>query len=93
MDRGIDPLCEKAAAAMGLNLLTGICFCGVCGDTMTLRTGRGSVGDRDRYYACSTKARMRETGCTDLAVPMQKLDDAIMITSHPDCSIRTASRR
>ncbi|WP_221415835.1 zinc ribbon domain-containing protein [Brevundimonas bullata] len=62
----------------GPNLLTGICFCGACGGAMTLRTGKGSAGGQYRYYACSTKARMGEAGCKGLAVPMDKLDDAII---------------
>lgn len=62
----------------GPNLLTGICFCGSCGGAMTLRTGKGSAGGQYRYYACSTKARMGEAGCKGLAVPMHKLDDAII---------------
>lgn len=62
----------------GPNLLTGICFCGFCGGAMTLRTGKGQAGGQYRYYACSTRARMGEAGCTGLAVPMHKLDDAII---------------
>ena len=62
----------------GPNLLTGICFCGECGGAMTLRTGRGRAGGQYRYYACSTKARVGETGCSGLAVPMDKLDEAVI---------------
>ncbi|WP_269220174.1 recombinase family protein [Brevundimonas vesicularis] len=73
-----NPRWTPPRVSTGPNLLTGICFCGVCGGAMTLRTGRGSTGGQYRYYACSTKARMGETGCTGLAVPMHKLDDAII---------------
>ncbi len=45
---------------------------------MTLRTGRGSAGGQYRYYACSTKARIGETGGKGMAVPMDKLDDAVI---------------
>lgn len=73
-----NPKWTPPRVSTGPKLLTGICFCGVCGGAMTLRTGRGSAGGQYRYYACSTKARMGETGCTGLAVPMHKLDDAII---------------
>ena len=55
-------------------LLGGICFCGLCGGAMTLRTGKNR---RYRYYTCSTKARMGKEGCTGITVPMDKLDDAV----------------
>ncbi len=45
---------------------------------MTLRTGRGSAGGQYRYYACSTRARIGDTGCKGMSVPMDKLDDAII---------------
>lgn len=73
-----NPKWTPPRVSTGPNLLTGICFCGVCGGAMTLRTGRGQAGGQYRYYACSTKARMGEAGCTGLAVPMHKLDDAII---------------
>jgi site-specific DNA recombinase len=62
-------------AVSGPTLLTGICFCASCGGAMTLRTGKGS---QYRYYTCSTKARMGETGCRGLTVPMNKLDRAVV---------------
>jgi site-specific DNA recombinase len=58
----------------GPTLLTGICFCAVCGKAMTLRTGKGG---RYRYYTCSTKARQGETGCPGRTVPMDKLDRVV----------------
>lgn len=56
-------------------LLGGICFCGLCGGAMTLRTGKNGAY---RYYTCSTKARMGKEGCTGITVPMAKLDDAVV---------------
>jgi len=73
-----NPKWTPPRVSTGPNLLTGICFCGACGGAMTLRTGKGSAGGQYRYYACSTKARMGEAGCKGLAVPMHKLDDAII---------------
>ena len=73
-----NPKWTPARVSSGPTLLTGICFCGACGGAMTLRTGRGSAGGQYRYYACSTKARIGETGCKGLAVPMDKLDEAVI---------------
>lgn len=65
-------------AVGGPILLTGICFCASCGGAMTIRTGRGSTGRTYRYYACSTRARQGRTGCQGPAVPMDRLDDAVI---------------
>ncbi|HEY2660379.1 MAG TPA: recombinase zinc beta ribbon domain-containing protein [Caulobacteraceae bacterium] len=62
-------------AVSGPMLLTGTCFCGLCGGAMTLRTGKNG---RYRYYTCSTKARMGETLCSGLTVPMDRLDEAVI---------------
>ncbi|RRN66616.1 recombinase family protein [Caulobacter sp. 602-1] len=56
-------------------LLGGICFCGLCGGAMTLRTGKNGAY---RYYTCSTKARMGKEACAGITVPMDKLDDAVV---------------
>lgn len=72
-----NPMVMAPRAVSGPSLLTGICFCSLCGGAMTMRTGRGSVGAVYRYYACSTKARQGPTGCAGVAVPMDKLDDAV----------------
>ena len=58
-------------------LLTGICFCSTCGGAMTLRTGKNG---RYRYYTCSTRKRVGETGCCGRTVPMATLDRAV--TAH-----------
>jgi DNA invertase Pin-like site-specific DNA recombinase len=68
------PSITPARVTSGPTLLTGICFCAVCGGAMTLRTGKGS---RYRYYTCSTKARQGETGCKGRSIPMAKLDDLV----------------
>ena len=68
------PQFMPSGAVSGPNLLTGICFCAHCGGAMTLRTGKRIY----RYYACSTKARQGETGCPGQAVPMDKLDEAVI---------------
>jgi DNA invertase Pin-like site-specific DNA recombinase len=56
-------------------LLGGICFCGLCGKAMTLRTGKGSTY---RYYTCCTKARQGATGCEGLSVRMDLLDASVI---------------
>jgi hypothetical protein len=56
-------------------LLGGICFCGLCGGAMTLRTGKGG---QYRYYTCSTKNRTGETGCKGITVPMDRVDKAVV---------------
>jgi site-specific DNA recombinase len=61
----------------GKVLLGGICFCGLCGGAMTLRTGNG-IGGSYRYYTCSTKARQGKEGCTGITVRMDKLNDAVV---------------
>lgn len=44
----------------------------------TLQTGKASSGGMYRYYAGSTAARMRKTGCKGLAVRMDRLDRAVI---------------
>ncbi len=56
-------------------LLGGICFCGLCGGAMTLRTGKNG---QYRYYTCSTKNRTGETGCKGITVPMDRVDNAVV---------------
>jgi site-specific DNA recombinase len=56
-------------------LLGGICFCGLCGAAMTLRTGKAGAY---RYYACSTQARQGEKGCKGLSVRMDLLDASVI---------------
>jgi site-specific DNA recombinase len=68
------PALTAPRVVSGPTLLTGICFCAGCGMAMTLRTGKGG---RYRYYACSTKVRQGETGCTGRTVPMHKLDTLV----------------
>src|SRR6202011_4677594 len=66
------PALTAPRVTSGPTLLTGICFCSVCGMAMTLRTGKSG---QYRYYTCSTKARQGETGCQGRTVPMEKLDN------------------
>jgi DNA invertase Pin-like site-specific DNA recombinase len=56
-------------------LLGGICFCGLCGGAMTLRTGKGGVY---RYYTCCTKARQGPLGCEGMSVRMDLLDASVI---------------
>ena len=46
-----------------------------CGAGMTLRTGKGY-----RYYACAGRAQKGPTRCGGCAVPMPKVDDAVLST-------------
>ncbi len=54
-------------------LLTGIATCAHCGAGMTLRTGKGY-----RYYACAGRAQKGPTRCGGCAVPMTKVDEAVL---------------
>ena len=63
-----------SAIISGPTLLTGLIHCAKCGGAMTIRTVKGG---RDRYYACSMKARQGPTACKRMAVPMDKLDDLV----------------
>lgn len=70
------PSVMASAFVTSMVLLGGICFCGLCGGAMTLRTGKNGAY---RYYTCSTKARMGKQGCAGITVPMAKLDDAVVV--------------
>lgn len=59
----------------GSTLLGGICFCGLCGGAMTLRTGKNG---RYRYYTCCSYARTGPRGCGGLTLRMDKVDDAVI---------------
>ena len=56
-------------------LLTGIAKCGVCGAGMTLITGKSG---KYRYYKCATRTCKGNDLCENPAVPMDKLDDAVL---------------
>ncbi len=56
-------------------LLTGIAKCGLCGAGMTLMTGKGG---KYRYYKCATRTCKGNHLCENPAVPMDKLDNAIL---------------
>ena len=73
--RSRSPRWTAPRVVSGPTLLTGICFCAICGGPMTLRTGKGS---RYRYYTCSTAVRQGKRGCPGQSVPMEKLDRAVI---------------
>ena len=56
-------------------LLTGIVKCGCCGAGMTLVTGKGG---KYRYYKCNTRIGKGNGLCGNPAVPMEKLDGAVL---------------
>ncbi|WP_369823214.1 recombinase family protein [Caulobacter sp. UNC279MFTsu5.1] len=56
-------------------LLAGICHCGICGGTMTLRTGKNNAY---RYYTCASRARTGPTSCGGLTVRMDIVDAAVV---------------
>jgi len=56
-------------------LLGGICFCGLCGCAMTLRTGKNGAY---RYYTCASRARSGPTGCGGIPVRMDAVDEAVI---------------
>ena len=76
--RSRSPQMMHPQAVGGPTLLTGVCFCASCGGAMTIRTGTGGSGLSYRYYTCSTRARQGRTGCQGPAVPMDRLDDAVI---------------
>ncbi len=57
-------------------LLTGLLKCGCCGAGMTTATGKGG---RYRYYKCNTRIGKGIDLCTSKALPMEKLDQLILI--------------
>lgn len=63
------------AIAGSKTLLTGIAKCGLCGAGMTLMTGKGG---KYRYYKCATRTCKGNHLCSNPAVPMNKLDSAIL---------------
>ena len=73
-----NPMVMPPRAVSGPTLLTGICFCSLCGGAMTLRTGHSSTGQEYRYYTCSTKARQGPKGCPGITIPMARLDQAVI---------------
>lgn len=68
------PTTPRARSMTGSMLLGGISFCGLCAGAMTLRTGKSG---RYRYYVCCTRARTGPSGCEGIAVPAERLDQAI----------------
>ncbi len=56
-------------------LLTGLLRCANCGAGMTTATGKGG---KYRYYKCNTRIGQRIGACSTPAVPMAKLDRAVL---------------
>ena len=56
-------------------LLTGLLKCGCCGAGMTLMTGKSG---QYRYYKCQTRIGKGNHLCDNPAVPMEKLDGAVL---------------
>jgi site-specific DNA recombinase len=56
-------------------LLAGICHCGDCGGTMSLRTGKSGAY---RYYTCATRARTGPVSCGGISVRMDLVDAAVV---------------
>ncbi len=69
------PLCKEGRISSSPVLLGGICYCGLCGGAMTLRTGKGG---QYRYYTCCTRARTGDTGCGGVTVRMEHVDQAVV---------------
>ena len=53
------PASMKARAAY---LLQGKCFCGMCGAPMVGESGKGKMGPKYYYYACSNKKKLHTCG-------------------------------
>ena len=69
------PAVTPARVVNSPTLLTGLLRCGNCGAGMTLATGKGG---RYRYYKCNTRIGQSIQACTTPAVPMAKLDSAVL---------------
>jgi site-specific DNA recombinase len=70
-----NPRVTAPRVVTGPILLTGIATCAGCGGGMTLRTGKSG---RYRYYVCATCAQKGKSACKGRAVPMDRLDAAVM---------------
>jgi hypothetical protein len=69
------PSVTPARVVNSPTLLTGLLRCGKCGAGMTLATGKGG---RYRYYKCNTRIGKSIASCTTPAVPVAKLDQAVL---------------
>lgn len=56
-------------------LLAGIIKCGVCGNRMTLSTGKSGAY---RYYKCTSRRGQGNHACTSKNLPMEKLDGIVL---------------
>ena len=70
-----NPRSERGRFTGSPILLGGICFCGLCGCAMTLRTGKNGAY---RYYTCASRARCGPTGCGGITVRMDAVDEAVI---------------
>lgn len=68
---------KKQSAAYAL---TGVTYCGICGQPMTGQSGRSHTGTVYRYYRCSTKNNYHDRGrCTGSRnINQEKLEDIVL---------------
>ncbi len=59
----------------GPTLLTKVARCGICGEGMTIRTGKGG---RYSYYSCNGKVSAGAARCTCPHVRQERLDDVVL---------------
>ena len=59
-------------------LLTGKCFCGLCGSPMGAQCGTSKSGEKYRYYMCNR--RRYDHACTKQNVPRDELENAVINT-------------
>jgi len=59
----------------GPTLLTKVARCGICGEGMTIRTGKGG---RYAYYSCNAKVSAGAARCTCPHVRQERLDDVVL---------------
>ena len=69
------PAVTPARVVSSPTLLTGLLRCANCGAGMTLATGKGG---KYRYYKCNTRIGKSIHACTTPAVPVAKLDRAVL---------------
>ena len=68
---------EKVAGSLTScpTLLTGLLKCGVCGQRLTLATGKSG---RYKYYKCTSRQNKGNHICTSGNLPMEKLDRLVL---------------
>jgi DNA invertase Pin-like site-specific DNA recombinase len=70
-----EPKRTNPAITGSKTLLTGICFCGICGRGMQMETGKGG---NYTYYNCRGYVRSGKSTCPGQRIPAQELENSIL---------------